>query len=80
MTTDPNTVPDAPVSNTADVRLLCTELPWIGEDHRCVHRAAAADQRLMADEFYWRYRKTLAELERMRAGVLAVHYAVETPA
>lgn len=69
--------PDAPVVNSADVRLR-SELPWIEHDHRCEHRAAAADRKLYADEFHARYRETAAELERTRAAVLAIHKAVPT--
>ncbi len=52
--------------------------PWIDYAHRCEYRAAAADRKLYADEFHNRYRETVAELERVRAAVTAVHYAVET--
>jgi hypothetical protein len=73
-------VADAPVVNSAAVRLR-SELPWISEEHRCEHRAAAADRKLYADEYYKRLRVAVVELEQLRAAriaILAVHRPVPT--
>lgn len=64
--------------DTSDDERRRVTLPWIGDDHRCHHRAAAADRKLYADEFHARYRETVAELERVRAAVLNIHKAVPT--
>ncbi len=52
--------------------------PWVSEEHRCEHRAAAADRKLMADEFYSLFRAEAEAGRAMRAAVLAIHKAVPT--
>lgn len=48
---------DAPVTNGALVKLRdadarLKDVPWVHRNHRCEHRAAAADRKLYADEIY----------------------------
>ncbi len=52
--------------------------PWVSEEHRCEHRAAAADRKLMADEFYSLFRTEAEAGRAMRAAVLEIHKAVPT--
>lgn len=66
--------------------------PWIDCEHRCEHRAAAADRKLYADEIYRQLRlekavsdrlanqltEAEAALDHIRAAVLVIHTPVPT--